>query len=106
VLSERAQILTSLVIPFFSVMLLLAVTAYIMVNAILVLTNHPSKAEDSVQVGYMYGFAAGNLVVDMVCFAFFYRTGNIRENLLIVFTIDTACTIVNIVTTAVCIAIA
>jgi hypothetical protein len=76
VLSEQAQLITGVVIPFLSVLLLLCVTVYILVNAVLVLASHPSKIDTNVDVRFLYGFAAGNLAVDALCFFFFYRSGS------------------------------
>ena len=74
--SERTRLLTGVVIPFFSVLLLLSVTSYVMVNAILVLGSHASKAGTEVNVGFLYGFASANLLVDLLCFLVFFRGGS------------------------------
>ena len=75
-LDERTHLLTGVVIPFLSVLLLLAVTAYVTVHAVLVLSRHSNDASAEVDVAFLYGFAAANLLVDLFCFFAFYRGGS------------------------------
>jgi Co/Zn/Cd efflux system component len=60
-------------IPSFSVFCLLGVTIYITVVALRVLRHPP--AEDDLPVVYLYGFALLNLVIDVICGAFFCLRG-------------------------------
>ena len=73
---ERTHLLTGVVIPSLSVLLLLAVTAYVTVNAVLVLSRHSASTDAEVDVAFLYGFAAANLLVDLFCFFVFYRGGS------------------------------
>ena len=56
-------------IPSFSIVALLAVTAWITIDAIDVLRN---PGGDSVNVYFLFGFAAGNFLVDVLCAVLFY----------------------------------
>lgn len=60
-------------IPSFSVCALLGVTGYITSDAISVIMNNDS--DDDVNVYFMYAFACGNFVVDVISVGMFYWRG-------------------------------
>ena len=69
-MSRERKVLLLAGIPFFSVCLLLSVTAYVTWDAINVITA--GDDDDSVNIFIMYGFAAGNLVIDVISGWMFY----------------------------------
>mmetsp|Transcript_19861 Transcript_19861/g.28552 ORF Transcript_19861/g.28552 Transcript_19861/m.28552 type:complete len:308 (+) Transcript_19861:60-983(+) len=56
-------------VPTFSITALLAVTAWITYDAVLVLMDPDA---DNVNVYFLYGFASGNALVDIICAVLFY----------------------------------
>jgi Co/Zn/Cd efflux system component len=72
--SEYTRILTDVAVPSFSVACLLGVTGYIAYDAIIRLIRPPPV--DDVPVIYMYVFSSLNLVIDLVCWFFFYLRGS------------------------------
>lgn len=72
-LDERTRFMLEVYIPTFSVTCLLAVTGWITGDAITVIMRGGEK--DDVDVAYLYGFAAGNFVVDVISSALFYLRG-------------------------------
>jgi Co/Zn/Cd efflux system component len=76
--SECKRAVTDVAVPFFSVLCLLSVTAYITYDAVRVLQSPP--AVDDVPLSYLYGFAIFNLVIDVLCTTlFFYRGREVFE---------------------------
>jgi Co/Zn/Cd efflux system component len=73
VLSRRTQIALEVVVPAFSMLCLIGVTAYIAVDAVNVLV-HTADA-DEIDVAYLYGFATANAVVDISSSYIFFRVG-------------------------------
>ncbi|RYG95290.1 hypothetical protein EON65_56200 [archaeon] len=69
-ISLRMRWVVEVYMPGVSVMALVLVTIYITYDAAKVLF-HPPKI-DTVDVGYLYGYSAANLLVDIVCGALFY----------------------------------
>lgn len=67
------RVVNEIGIPSFSVFCLLGVTIYITIVALKVLRHPP--AEDNLPVVYLYGFAFLNLLIDIICGAFFYIRG-------------------------------
>lgn len=57
-------------IPLFSVTCLIAVSAWITHDAIMIILD-PSDS-GSVNVIFLFGFAAGNALIDIICTALFY----------------------------------
>jgi hypothetical protein len=57
-------------IPLFSVSALIAVSAWITYDAVLIILD-PSDSAD-VNVLFLFGFAAGNALIDVVCAALFF----------------------------------
>lgn len=70
-ISSKMRTVLEIYIPSFSVCALLAVTAWIFSDAIAVLRGESD--DDEVNVYFMYGFAAGNFVVDVISSYLFYR---------------------------------
>lgn len=68
--SNRTKLVLEVCIPATSVTALLVATGYIVVDAVMVLTNPPP--EDDVNINYLYGYAAANLAVDIICTGLFY----------------------------------
>ena len=65
-------------IPLFSVTALLAVSAWITYEAISIIID-PSGSDD-VNVYFLYGFAAANFLVDVICAVLFYlRRGDVLK---------------------------
>lgn len=62
-------------IPCFSLSCLLGVTIYVTISAVEII-YHPSNAEN-VNVYFLYGFASGNLFIDIFCGLLFCYKGNI-----------------------------
>jgi Co/Zn/Cd efflux system component len=73
-LTWRNRLLLEVLIPGFSLVMLLSVTIYVTNEAIDVLI-HDSTDHDSVNVFYLYGFATGNLVVDIISSYYFCAKG-------------------------------
>jgi len=69
-LDINTRLMIEVFIPSFSVIALLAVTVYITVDAVDVVLNPPE--DDNVNVYFMYGFAGGNALVDVICFWLFF----------------------------------
>lgn len=69
-LDINTRLMIEVFIPSFSVIALLGVTVYITIDAIQVVMDPPE--DDNVNVYFMYGFAAGNALVDIVCFGLFF----------------------------------
>lgn len=67
-------------IPCFSLSCLLGVTIYVSVCAVQII-SHPTETE-SVNVYFLYGFASGNIFVDIVCGVLFYYRGNIYSTII------------------------
>lgn len=67
------RVVNEIGIPSFSVVCLLAVTIYITMDAVKVLQNPPEK--NDVPVLYLYVFSLLNLLIDLVCGAFFFLRG-------------------------------
>lgn len=72
-LSLQQKKVLEIYIPTFSVTALLAVTGYILSGAIDVLRNGD---DDEVNVYFLFGFAGGNFLVDVVSTWMFYRKGH------------------------------
>ena len=73
-LSTRTKFILEVAIPTFSVVCLLGVTLYVTVDAINVLSD-TSGHQEEVNVVYLYGFAAGNLLVDALSSYVFFMDG-------------------------------
>jgi len=72
-LDKRTKLWLEVYVPCFSVCALLGVTGYVTSNAIQVLLNNNS--DDEVNVYFMFAFAAGNFVVDLLSVGMFYLRG-------------------------------
>jgi len=72
-MSSTTLWLVDIGIPVISVVALLAVTAYISVDAVKVLHNPSIK--DDVEVEYLYGFSFVNMIVDVISAAAFLKRG-------------------------------
>lgn len=71
-----SRIVLEVAIPGLSTVALIAVTLYVLVDAIGIL-HHPPEKND-VNTNYLYGYAAANLCVDLVCgFLFSLRQGDV-----------------------------
>jgi Co/Zn/Cd efflux system component len=73
-ISVSKQLLLDIYIPSATVCGLLAITTYVIVDAIDVLL-HPT-ADDAVDVYFLYGFASANFVVDVLCMSLFAARGS------------------------------
>lgn len=69
-MSKEKKLILLAGIPLFSVCLLLSVTIYVTYDAISVITK--GDDDDSVNIYIMYGFACGNLVIDLISCWMFY----------------------------------
>jgi hypothetical protein len=66
-------------IPLFSVTALIGVSAWITNDAIMIIID-PSDSSD-VNVLFLFGFAAGNALIDIICAAlFFIRRDDVLKN--------------------------
>ena len=75
-LTKRQRLLLEVVVPSFSVVCLLAVTAWITVEAVQTLTDTSSNADDEdVNIYVLWGFSSLNAIVDVVSFYMFYQKG-------------------------------
>jgi Co/Zn/Cd efflux system component len=69
-LTSRSKLILEIVIPSFSVVALLCITAYILSDAIDLLTELEEGHED-VNLTYLFGFGAANILVDgLSCYMF------------------------------------
>lgn len=72
-LDERTRLILEVYIPGFSVTCLLAVTGWITSDAVTVIMN--GGDDEEVDVAFLYGFAVGNFVVDVISSYLFYMRG-------------------------------
>lgn len=79
VLDPRTKKILEVYVPSFSVCALLAVTSWIFSDAVIIIANHGDDEED-VNVIFLFAFASGNFVVDMLSSLLFYVK---RETVLI-----------------------
>jgi Co/Zn/Cd efflux system component len=66
----RSRLILEVIIPGLSTVALLAITFYICMDAVDVLRNPP--VTNDVNTNYLYGFAATNLCIDLLCGTLFY----------------------------------
>lgn len=77
-LDVTTQFVLEVGVPLFSLMALLGVTGWITYDAINVIRN-PSN--DKVNVAFLFGFAGGNALVDVICAVLFYiRRRDVLKN--------------------------
>lgn len=89
----RSRLILEVIIPGLSTIALLAITIYICLDAVNVL-RHPPATND-VNTNYLYGFAATNLCIDLLCGTLFYMRGEevfVESNSLPKLSLDTSVT--------------
>lgn len=74
-LDGRTRFILEVYIPSFSVLALLAVTAYIMSDAVNVIRNKGHDDGSEVSVVYLFAFSTGNFLVDVFSSLMFYLRG-------------------------------
>ncbi|RYH15781.1 hypothetical protein EON65_31130 [archaeon] len=74
ILSRNTRVIIEVIIPSFSVLALLAVTAYITSDAIATI-SHPQSGDNGNLIIFMYAFASGNMLVDIISILMFYLRG-------------------------------
>jgi len=73
VIDERTRFIMEVYVPSFSVAALIGVTIYITIDA--VQTIESGGEDDDVDVLFLYGFAAANMLVDIISSMMFYCRG-------------------------------
>lgn len=73
--SLRVQYLAEVLVPMFSLLTMVVVTLYVVIEAILVLTDPDSDNNDHVDISVMFGFAGVNLGIDIAAGVIFYLRG-------------------------------
>lgn len=77
-LSLKSRIIIDIIVPIFSTVSLLAVSAYVLISAIDVIHNYDEHNESSgnkVNVAFLYGFASANMGIDLLSMFLFYSRG-------------------------------
>lgn len=72
--NEMAMIL-EVIVPSFSVLLLLGVTGYVFGEAIGILTNEENTDDSPVNIYFLYGFASANFLIDILCTGLVFYKG-------------------------------
>jgi Co/Zn/Cd efflux system component len=72
-LDDRTKLILEVFIPSFSVSALLAVTIYVLFDAIRIIRSHGE--DDDVNVYFLWAFSIGNFVVDVLSSLMFYFRG-------------------------------
>ena len=90
-IDESTRMMLEVYVPSFSICALVGVSIYITIEAIEVILNPPD--DDDVNIYIMYGFAAGNMLIDLLSMFLFWVKGSkvlFQKNVYTFSTDDTA----------------
>lgn len=88
-LDVQTAVFIEITIPFMSMLLLSAVSIYTLVKAINILMYPPESEDETVDVNYIYGFSAANLMLDAFCLWLLLQEKNVFDENLVVCTEET-----------------